>query len=182
VGRLLDVIGSQDSAVLGFSDGGETALILAARRPDLARGLVIWGTFGCIPPSVMDWINSLIPVDSWRPELAPWRDAIIEHHGQGQWPGLVTSFVQTARVLAEAGWDAPLQHAKSILCPVLQLHGELEERANPTEVAQLASAIPNCWMQVIADADHSLQLEKPEEFTSLVRSFLVSLDGSTRVG
>jgi pimeloyl-ACP methyl ester carboxylesterase len=131
---------------------------------------------------MMDWINSLIPVDSWPPELASWRDAIIEHHGRAQWPGLVTSFVHTARVLAEAGWDIPLQHAKSIMCPVLQLHGELEEQANPTEVAQLASAIPNCRIQVIAGADHSIQLEKPEEFKSLVRSFLISLDDPAGAG
>jgi valacyclovir hydrolase len=176
VAHLLDALRCTGAVVLGFSDGGESALILAAKRPDLVRALVVWGAFGQITPSAMEWLESLLPVESWGPDLAPWRDSIIEHHGREQWPSLITAYVETARLAFADGWDVPLQHAKSIRCPVLQLHGETEQQANRRFVAQLAAALPDGRMETVAGAGHSLQLEKPNELIGLIRSFLRSVD------
>jgi len=175
VGTLLDQLDCPPAVVLGFSDGGESALILAAKRPDLVRGLVVWGTFGQLPPAALQWLNSLLPVESWGPDLDGWRRSIIEHHGQEQWPALITQYVESVRRLAASGWDLPLQHARSITCPVLQLHGEMEQRANPYEAANLAATIPHCRMEIIPGAEHSLQFEKPDHLAKLIRSFIGGL-------
>src|SRR5919109_2992236 len=49
VADLVAERGIRSSVLVGFSDGGEVALLLAARRPDLARAVVAWGAVGVIP-------------------------------------------------------------------------------------------------------------------------------------
>jgi len=175
VAALLDALGCNSSAVLGFSDGGEAALVLAAKRPDLVRGLVVWGAFGQVPPSVVRWLETLLPVEAWGEDLLEWRESLIAHHGQEQWPGLVTSYVECERALAAAGWNLPLGLADRIACPVLQLHGEAELRSNEKEVAQLASQIPHGRLQIVPSADHSLHREQPVLFANEVRAFIAQL-------
>jgi valacyclovir hydrolase len=175
VAYLLDVTHYSQSVVLGFSDGGESALVLAAKRPDLVRGLVVWGAFGQVPASALHWLESLLPIEAWGPDLAEWRESLILHHGQEQWPVLVIGYVECERALAAAGWSLPLDLAGRIRCPVLQLHGDAEQRANEKEVAQLASAIPHGRLDIIPGADHSLQMEAPDLFVRRVRSFVEEL-------
>lgn len=42
---VMDAVGSQRAAVLGFSEGGATALMFAAAHPDRVSSLVLWGAF-----------------------------------------------------------------------------------------------------------------------------------------
>jgi len=175
VAAFLDSVHCTRAAVLGFSDGGESALVLAARRPDLVRGLVVWGAFGQVAPHALRWLESLLPVDAWGPDLAQWRESMILHHGREQWPGLIVSYVECARALVAAGWNLPLQLAELIKCPVLQVHGEAEQRANEKEVARLASVIPRGRLEIIPGADHSVHREQRRLFVSAVRAFLDDL-------
>jgi valacyclovir hydrolase len=176
VANLIDQLGSPTAIVFAFSDGGDSALVLAARRPDLVRAMVVWGAVGQASSSDLEFLASLLPVESWSPELSPWRESIIEHHGQEQWPALITGRAHAAKLLLAASWDVPLQHARLIKCPVLQIHGEMEERKHPEEVAQLASTIPDCQVEILAGADHSLQLENPDELSLLIRPFLERIE------
>lgn len=173
---LLDMLNSPPVVIFGFSDGGESALILAARRPDLVRALIVWGTIGQATPADLDFYAQLLPVENWGSDLAPWRESIIEHHGKAQWPTLITTRAEVAELMVQIDWDISLQHAKLIKCPVLQIHGEIEERLYHEQITQLSASILNCRTQIIPGAEHSLQLENPEELSLLIRPFLESLE------
>ena len=178
VAYLMDQLGSPCAIVFGFSDGGDSALILAARRPDLVRALVVWGTVGQASPRDVEFFRPLFPIENWGPDLAPWRESLIEHHGREQWPTLITARADVANLLVATGWDVSLQHAKLIKCPVLQIHGEIEQRKYREETAQLTSTIPNCRVAIVPHADHSLQLVNPEELSLLIRPFLERIENS----
>lgn len=45
-------------SVLGWSDGGTTSFIHAAKYPDSIIKLVAWGTNSFILPHELDWYNS----------------------------------------------------------------------------------------------------------------------------
>jgi valacyclovir hydrolase len=182
VAYLMDHLRSPQAIVFGFSDGGESALILAARRPDLVRALVVWGTVGQASPGDLEFFAQLPPVDNWGPDLAPWRESIIEHHGKEQWPHLITARAEVARLMVATRWNASLQHAQLIKCPVLQIHGEIEERKCRAQVSQLASAIHDCHVEILLGGDHSLQLENPEELSLLIRPFIKRIDASREKG
>lgn len=48
---VLDAVGSERAAVLGFSEGGSLATLFAATYPERVHGLVLFGTFPCMAPS-----------------------------------------------------------------------------------------------------------------------------------
>lgn len=175
--EFLDRLHVKSTVLLGFSDGGESALVLAGRRPDLVRGLIVWGAFGLVQPSAIQWLNSLPPVESWGNDLEEWRLALVHYHGEWQWPGLVTHYIDTVRGLVASGWKAGLECAPLITCPVLQIHGETEERANRAEAVQLAAAIPHGRVAIVSGAGHFVQFERNEELVGLIRSFVEGLDG-----
>jgi len=47
---VLDAVGSARAVVLGYSEGGPTAIRFAARTPQRTLGLVLYGTFSMPPP------------------------------------------------------------------------------------------------------------------------------------
>jgi valacyclovir hydrolase len=44
---MLDAIEASPACLVGFSDGGEYALLMATQRPDSVRSIVTWGAAGC---------------------------------------------------------------------------------------------------------------------------------------
>ncbi|MCB8988917.1 MAG: alpha/beta fold hydrolase, partial [Ardenticatenaceae bacterium] len=50
---LLRYVGCGPALVLGFSDGAESAILLAAAYPELVRGVVAWGVSGVISPEML---------------------------------------------------------------------------------------------------------------------------------
>ncbi|MFQ5978008.1 MAG: alpha/beta fold hydrolase [Candidatus Heimdallarchaeota archaeon] len=175
VAFLLEALNCNQVTVFGFSDGGESALLLASNQPKLVAGLVVWGTLGVESPVWETFLESLLPVEEWEPDLAEWREAIIANHGVEQLVPMITGRLEAMQATLAAGGDISLSRAHLIACPTLLIYGEKEERDNAKEVAQLASHIPNCRLEIIADCDHFIQKEQPERFMTVVRSFLSQL-------
>lgn len=178
---LLDALRCGPAAVIGFSDGGESALLLAAERPDLARAVVSMGVCGVIAPAELSSVERWLPVESWGPDRAAWRDEIVAAHGEAQFKPMIEGWVAAARAIAAAGGDIALGSAHRIACPVLLINGELEV-GNPLEDAQrLASAIANCRLEIVPGAGHGVHWERPERVRELVRGFLAEVEGGAEV-
>ena len=75
---VLDAVGSERAAVLGFSEGGSLATLFAATYPERVHGLVLFGTFPCMVPTD-DFPDS----DLAKETLAELEDAI-ENWGDGR--------------------------------------------------------------------------------------------------
>ena len=175
VAFLLEALNCKQVTVLGFSDGGESALLMAADMPKLVAGLVAWGTFGVESPIWQTFFESLLPLEKWEPDLAEWREEIVSDHGIEQLAPMITGRLKASQVTLAAGGDIGLSRACLIACPTLLIYGENEERSHAKEVAQLVAKIPNCRLEIIADSDHLIQKEQPERFIRVVRSFLSQL-------
>jgi pimeloyl-ACP methyl ester carboxylesterase len=53
---LMDTVGFEQAALLGFSEGGAASILFAATRPERTRGLVIVGSTAINPvPVTLDW-------------------------------------------------------------------------------------------------------------------------------
>jgi valacyclovir hydrolase len=69
--------------LIGFSDGGEVALFMAALTPGLARSLVTWGAAGQLndPDGQMrEMMRNLI--DHPIPPLQGYRDFLVDYYGE----------------------------------------------------------------------------------------------------
>src|SRR6266849_4395034 len=51
--NLIDWLGLNRLNIIGYSDGGEIAIILAAQLGSRVLSLIVWGVSGCVPPSAV---------------------------------------------------------------------------------------------------------------------------------
>ena len=167
---FLDALDLRDVHVMGFSDGGETALLLPIFRPERCRTVIAWGAVGAFKQAQCDHSRSRLPPD-WI------TDAIrAKHPGQDvdRWP---YQWVDAFCGLIAAGGDVSLSHAREIRCPLLLLLGD-GDKLNPVASGErfiAAATYPGCpprTLEVFKHAGHFLHEEQPERFLAVVRSFL----------
>ena len=74
---------------------------------------------------------------------------------------------------ALCGWKGTLERAHAIRTPTLVIHGELDM---PVIAGSrwLAGAIPGARREVVPEAGHSPQLERPELFNAALRRILTA--------
>ncbi|MCU0493424.1 MAG: alpha/beta hydrolase [Chloroflexaceae bacterium] len=172
---LLDALAPGPVTVLGFSDGAESALLLAAMRPDLVRGVVAWGVSGIIAPAMVESVQAWLPVSAWGPDRDEWRNEIIELHGEHQLVPMIEGWVAAAEAIAASGGNICLAEAAHIRCPVLLINGEGEVGNPLDDVQRLATRIPNARLEIVPGAGHGIQWEQPERLAALVRAFLAEM-------
>jgi valacyclovir hydrolase len=175
---LLDQLAIGPAIVLGFSDGAEVALLMAAMRPELVRGVISWGVAGVIVPAMIEAVQDWLPVEQWGPTREAWRQEIIVWHGEGQLKPMVEGWIQAARAILAAGGNICLVEAAQIRCPVLLINGENEVGNPPDAVKQLAANIADCRLEFMAESGHPVHEHQPERFLAIVRSFLQQVDGA----
>jgi valacyclovir hydrolase len=172
---LLDHLQLGPVVALGFSDGAESALLLAAARPDLLRGVVAWGVGGVISAPMLASARRWLPVASWGASRAGWRDEIIALHGEAQFAPMIEGWVAAAEAIVAAGGNICLSEAAQIRCPALLINGDGETGNLPEDVRRLAERIPNSRLEFVAHSGHSIQDDQPAQLIGLVRGFLAEL-------
>lgn len=176
VAALLDALRPDPVVVLGFSDGAEVALLLAAARPDLVAGVLAWGVSGVISPEHVQSVQSWLPVEAWGPERAAWREQIIADHGEEQLDSMISGWVRAAEAIAAAGGNVCLEEAAAIGCPVLLVNGDGEVGNTVRDVTRLAERIPGSRLVFVVNSGHWVHTDQEAFFLGLVRDFLHSLD------
>lgn len=174
---LLEALRPGPVVVLGFSDGAESALLLAASRPELVRGVVAWGVAGVISPQMAAAARSWLPVAAWGPRRAAWRDEIIATQGADQLEPQIEGWATAAGALYDAGGNICYDEAAAIRCPVLLINGDGEVNNLRADFDRLAARIPACRAEIVAAAGHSIQDDQPERLLALIHAFLAGLEG-----
>lgn len=167
--RALGLTG-RSTHVMGFSDGGEVALLMPILRPDLCRSVIVWGAIGGFDPWLKHYVRHEMPrtligaghwsrhpnqrVDLWQEE---WIDAIA--------------------AMVDAGGDISLGRAKDIKCPLLMMVGERDGLNPVSDVERFVNAAtsaggPENRAKVFIGAGHECHNERPDEFISTVLHFL----------
>ncbi len=190
--QLLVELGLDRVDLLGFSTGGRAAMEFVRRFPDRVRRLVLASTSAYpaseAEPYLKDWgeprrrqnmetaaggalRNSTVFV--WNLDLAPRYRALIEDLDDGDW--------SYQRWLAGEmhPWvnGEPVQILTAFERPILILHGG-KDMGFPVQLAQrLHRVVPNSELEIIDDAAHMCQFEKPDAWAARIRSFLARDDG-----
>jgi valacyclovir hydrolase len=174
--ELLDQLTPGPVVVLGFSDGAESALLLAATRPDLVRGVVSWGVAGVISPQMAAAAQAWLPVAAWGPSRAGWRAEIVALHGEDQIEPLISGWAAAAAAILARGGNICFEEAAQITCPTLLINGDGEVNNLPNDVERLAARIPQGRLVFVPNSGHSIQDDQPEQLHTLIRTFLHDLE------
>jgi pimeloyl-ACP methyl ester carboxylesterase len=163
---VLQHTGGAPAHLVGYSDGGNVALVVALTRPDLVGSLVLIGAnYHCdgVIPGLFDdlgpdseFVQFLLPGYAERSPDGAEHFSVVVAKG-------VTMLTQEPTLTTD-----DLAH---ISAPTLVLVGD-DDATDPTHTWSLYVSLPAGQLAVVPGASHLVPYEKPELVTRLVRDFL----------
>lgn len=203
VAGVADRLGLRRVVVGGISMGGDVALHLALRRPDLVEALVLVAPGGLTPLlgnralQLSSWLAAQLP----DPVLVPLagvanrfaRSAIrrMVRNPDGLPAEVVDEFVREARrpragmgyarynqaTLGPRSMRNDLQPVVGrITVPALFLHGADDPMVDPDDSRRAVAAMPDARLVTLPGCGHWAQFEARDRFVREVRGFLADLD------
>jgi pimeloyl-ACP methyl ester carboxylesterase len=172
---LLRELGTTPAALVGFSDGGEVALLMAALTPDLVRSVVTWGAAGTLndPEGQLRAVMQHL-IDQPIPPLREYRDFLVDYYGEDNARAMTQNLVQgqSAIIDGEKHGELALAMADRITCPALLIAGEHDMFAPPPLVRQLAERIPHAEALIAEGAGHDVQNSHPDWLARTILDWL----------
>jgi len=169
---LLDDLGATPAHLVGFSDGGEYALLMAATRPEVARSVVTWGAAGSLGTNTQMAEAMTGLIDDPIPPMAGFAEFLKATYGEDNARIMTRSAGQAFRAIMETGGDVSRTRAGHITAPALLITGEHDFLATPDLVADMAAAIPKGTFLQAAGASHPVHHEQPEWLTRTIVDWL----------
>src|SRR5215217_5657215 len=163
--RVLETVVGGPAHLVGWSDGGIVALLVALRRPDLVDKLVVIGAnyhFEGVLPMEMD------PESPLAQALGR---AYSERSPDGA--GHLEEMFRKALQLFSTEPTLTTADIEQIKRPALVVAGD-DDIVALTHTASLYEALPNGQLAVIPGASHALPLEQPSTLNSVILPFLAA--------
>lgn len=165
---LMDALEIDQAIILGYSDGGEIALMVPGLQPARFLGMVAWGAVGYFGPDMHTAAARAYPGD-WIAE----EDRAL--HGITDIDLIMLQWVESVQGMVAAGGDVSLSGAAHITCPGLLLLGD-RDSLNPAAYGQqFVDRMAQGRLVVVENCGHSIHNEQWAVFQQEVGAFLQSL-------
>jgi pimeloyl-ACP methyl ester carboxylesterase len=164
---FIDALGVGPVHLVGWSDGGNVAMIVALRRPDLVRKLVVIGTAVNISGGtpIAQAMSSQMTVEHLPP-------ALIEAYGDLS-PDGADHFPIVFAKLRRALIDTTLQldDLAQIPAPTLVMAADAD-LVSIAHLEAMRDAFPRAQLAIVPGTSHGLPLERPALVAQLILAFL----------
>jgi pimeloyl-ACP methyl ester carboxylesterase len=169
---LLDELRVDLAHLVGFSDGGECALLMATLDPGRALSVVTWGAAGQVvaTPEALDALARLLddPIEPLKPLAA----YLVEAYGADNARVMAESWAQALRAIVDSGGDVSRSRAALVDCPALLITGTYDPFCPPNLVREMADAIKRGEFLEAAGAGHDVHQSHPDWLVSTVVNWL----------
>ncbi|KAM8745228.1 valacyclovir hydrolase [Acanthopagrus schlegelii] len=167
---LMKSLGFGKFSLLGWSDGGITALIAAAKNPNLISKMVVWGSNAFVSPDDLTLYEAVRDVSKWSARM---RQPMEEVYGAQvfakTWEGWVDGITQFSK---RPEGSICMELLPSISCPSLIIHGEKDPMVPSLHPQYLLKNIKGSRLHLMPEGKHNLHLRYADEFNRLVEDFL----------
>jgi len=164
---LLSKLGIVYCHLIGYSDGGETALVMGGLEPKRFASIAVWGAVGSFDSSLRSHIQKNYPATWVTDELRTLNHLV----SQADADRLVLGWIVAVRNIIDAGGDISLGLASNIQCPILMMIGE-NDVLNPEYLARKYANVATQTQLRIFRCGHAIHEEKWEEFIQVLHSFI----------
>ncbi len=181
---LIQALRLPSPILLGHSMGGMVAAVVASRKPDLLRGLILADpTF--LSPKVQREVRDSDVADQHRKILSMSFDEVLagartRHPNRS--PEILELFTRARFQTSMAAFDVLTppnpdykQLVSKIDIPSLLVFGD-KGVVSAGVAAELQGLNPGLRVEQIQEAGHSLHMDQPERFAAVVRTFLGSIN------
>jgi valacyclovir hydrolase len=165
---LMDTLNINQAHIMGYSDGGEVAIIAGGTQPERFKSVTAWGAVGYFGPAMRPVAQRMFPGD-WITEDE------VTLHGIPDRKNFVLGWINSVRTMIDAGGDVSLSLAPKITAPLLLMLGD-EDTLNPEEYGRnLVDQTPNGQLRMFK-CGHPVHDQSWDEFKVVVGEFLSNID------
>jgi pimeloyl-ACP methyl ester carboxylesterase len=168
---VMDTLHLDTAALVGWSDGACTALVLAMTAPKRTTGVYY---FACN----MDPSGARQPIDD-TPALARCFHRHSEDYARlSATPDRFMEFVEAVGLMQRAQPNASEYELAAIRVPVFIVHSDHDEFIKREHAEYLARTIPGAQLIVLPDVSHFAPLQRPTQFNTTLLNFLSRTSGA----
>ncbi len=161
---VMDALRVGKAAVVGWSDGACTALVLARKVPERVAGVFF---FGCnMDPSGAKEFAPIPVIDRcFRRHAKDYAQLSVT-------PDQFEPFVEAVGRMQKTQPNYSARDMADIRVPVAIVQSEHDEFIKPEHVKYLSRSIPGAELILLPGVSHFAPLQRPEQFNGVMRDFL----------
>jgi len=161
---MMDGLGLERAAVVGWSDGACTALILGMRIPGRIAGVFF---FGC----------NMDPSGTKEVEFSPILRRCLGRHATdyallSATPDQFDAFCDAVGLMMKTQPNYSADDLAGVRVPVAVVQSEHDEFIKREHAEYLAKSIPGAALTILPGVSHFAPLQRPEEFNNALLAFL----------
>ncbi len=152
--------------LVGHSDGGNVALLVAMRRPDLLHRVVVIGA-----NYHYDGLMPMPGFDTDSEEFAQWAARFGEHSPDGA--DHAAAVEEKTRIMTYSEPNLTPDDLATIRVPVLVMAGD-DDVATLAHTCSMYESIPGAQLSIVPGTSHALLKERPKESRRIIVHFLTA--------
>ena len=172
--EFLEEIVGESAHLIGYSDGAMVGLLVALRRPDLVRKLVLMGLY-VNRDGEAEWFGRYVLRATAATVSTSLRRAYAERSPDG--PGHFDVVAEKILHLWRTEPTMPLDALQDLAVPTLLLQGD-DDIVTLEHGVAMARAIPDARLAVVPGASHLVPYEQPALVAQLFVDFLADKEPS----
>ncbi|KAK9500966.1 hypothetical protein O3M35_002118 [Rhynocoris fuscipes] len=154
--------------VMGWSDGGISALVLAARYPENVSKLAVWGANAYVSSNDVSIYQGIRDIDKWSPKMV---EPFLAAYGRDMLKNAMNEWCKTLESLQKEGGNICKDELSQIIAPTLIIHGDKDPLVPLEHPLFLNKEIKNSKLVRFPNGKHNVHLRYYKEFNELVEKF-----------
>ena len=173
--QLMQALSFDKFSILGWCDGGVTAIIMAALFPESVKKLVVWGTKAYITKQDIELLERTRNLADWDQRMREFREKTYGDSLQKLWSHVVDAMIE---IYKQRNGDLCMTEVQRVQCPTMVLHGMKDALCPRVHAVYLKEQLLKNGVSAnlveISEGKHNLQLRNAKELNTHVENFLRS--------
>jgi pimeloyl-ACP methyl ester carboxylesterase len=162
---LLDHLGIEKAALVGWSDGGVIGLDIAIRHPERLSGLYAVGA-NYVPEGIKETFGTEPTFNAAMERMSA------DYARLSPTPGEFDPFVEQISQMWATQPHYTKEQLQALPVRTVIFSGDHDEAVKLEHTEEMAELIPNARLEIMKDASHFAMWQQPEAFNASVENFL----------
>lgn len=168
--ELMKALNFEKYSLLGWSDGGIVAMIIAGTHQEKINKMAVWGSNAYIVQSEVNAVQAIRDVSKWSANM---REPLEKVYGKEYFSILWNQWIDAyVAIFEKRNGDICKSLLPKISCPTLILHGTLDPMVAPEHFPYLLENIKGSQSKIFKDGKHNIHLKYAKEFNQSIEDFL----------
>ncbi|EDV22952.1 uncharacterized protein TRIADDRAFT_28160 [Trichoplax adhaerens] len=168
---MMKELGFEKYSVLGFCDGGVSAMILAAKYPASVKKLILLSTRSYYTKEELAMISRFEKVENNNPKVL--NDYLKIHGDIATYQQCYANYLKTQSILLRKAQGLCQSELSKIQSPTIILHGENDSLTSLVHAYYQRENIAGSQLYVIPSGCHFIQHQFPDKFVKFIQAYLL---------